>query len=93
MMMSTTAVVLGGASTGDASASVAGDFEYTVDYVDWWGDERVVQITGYTGPGGEVVIPDAIEGLPVTSIGDYAFMTVMYGPDRSFCPSHPTGLP
>lgn len=32
-----------------------------------------VTITGYTGPGGEVTIPDAIEGLPVTEVGDHAF--------------------
>jgi hypothetical protein len=31
-------------------------------------------ITGYTGPGGTVVIPDRINDVPVTSIGDYAFM-------------------
>ena len=31
-------------------------------------------ITGYTGPGGSVTIPPAIEGLPVTTIGDNAFM-------------------
>lgn len=30
-------------------------------------------LTGYTGPGGDVVIPTAIEGLPVTGIGDSAF--------------------
>ena len=34
----------------------------------------VVEITGYTGPGGSVVIPGMIGGLPVTSIGDGAFM-------------------
>ncbi len=32
-----------------------------------------ITITGYTGPGGAVTIPDTITGLPVTSIGDYAF--------------------
>ena len=30
-------------------------------------------ITGYTGPGGAVVIPDTIGGLRVVVIGDYAF--------------------
>jgi hypothetical protein len=30
-------------------------------------------ITGYTGPGGAVTIPDTINGLPVTSIGENAF--------------------
>ena len=32
-----------------------------------------ITITGYTGPGGAVVIPSATNGLPVTSIGEYAF--------------------
>jgi len=30
-------------------------------------------ITGYTGPGGDVTIPDEMNGLPVTGIGDWAF--------------------
>lgn len=32
-----------------------------------------ITITGYTGPGGAVNIPDSINGLPVTAIGDSAF--------------------
>jgi hypothetical protein len=32
-----------------------------------------VEITGYYGPGGDVVIPSVIDGLPVTSIADNAF--------------------
>lgn len=32
-----------------------------------------VTITGYTGPGGAVTIPSTIAGLPVTSIGAFAF--------------------
>ena len=32
-----------------------------------------ITITGYTGPGGAVTIPSAINGPPVTSIGDDAF--------------------
>src|SRR6266851_1726302 len=32
-----------------------------------------ITITGYSGPGGDVTIPDTITGLPVTSIGDSAF--------------------
>ena len=32
-----------------------------------------ITVTGYTGPGGEVDIPDTIEGLPVTTIGRNAF--------------------
>ena len=34
-----------------------------------------ITITGYTGPGGVVVIPGAIAGLPVTSIGTNAFFS------------------
>ncbi|MBL9172255.1 MAG: leucine-rich repeat domain-containing protein, partial [Verrucomicrobiales bacterium] len=32
-----------------------------------------VTITGYSGPGGAVTIPDTIASLPVTRIGDFAF--------------------
>jgi hypothetical protein len=32
-----------------------------------------VAITGYTGPGGAVVIPSEVNGLPVTGIGGDAF--------------------
>ncbi len=32
-----------------------------------------ITITGYTGPGGPVAIPETINGLPVTRIGDFAF--------------------
>jgi len=36
-------------------------------------DNGTITITGYTGPGDEVFIPDTINGLPVTRIGYYAF--------------------
>jgi hypothetical protein len=49
------------------SATVqAQDFQYSID-------NGQVTITGYSGSGGEVAIPETIEDLPVTSIGDYAF--------------------
>lgn len=32
-----------------------------------------ITITGYTGSGGDVVVPSEVDGLPVTSIGEYAF--------------------
>jgi hypothetical protein len=32
-----------------------------------------ITITGYTGPGGMVIIPDTINDLPVTAIGDWSF--------------------
>lgn len=36
-------------------------------------DGSTVTITGYTGPGGAVVVPDTITNLPVTAIGNFAF--------------------
>jgi hypothetical protein len=36
-------------------------------------NDGAITITGYTGPGGAVTIPSAINGLPVTDIGDDAF--------------------
>ncbi|MBX3732909.1 MAG: leucine-rich repeat protein [Verrucomicrobiae bacterium] len=36
-------------------------------------NEATITITGYTGTGGDVVIPASINGLPVTSIGIHAF--------------------
>ncbi len=42
------------------------DFTYTTNATS-------ATITGYTGPGGNVIIPDIIEGKPVTSIGNSAF--------------------
>jgi hypothetical protein len=35
--------------------------------------DNTITITGYTGPGGAVTIPTAINGLSVTAIGDFAF--------------------
>lgn len=43
-----------------------GDFTYTTDGTN-------VTITGYTGSGGTVAIPDTISNMSVTSIGDRAF--------------------
>ncbi len=42
------------------------------DYVYGWYMQSIF-ITGYKGPGGNVVIPGTIEGLPVTVIWDRAF--------------------
>ncbi len=41
-------------------------FSYTIE-----NDE--VTITGYSGPGGVLLLPDTLEGYPVTAIGDFAF--------------------
>ena len=35
--------------------------------------DNTITITGYTGPGGDVTIPDTINGLLVTRIGTGAF--------------------
>ena len=44
------------------TATVQAQFQYTTS-------GGRITIMGYTGPGGDVVIPDTINGLPVTSIG------------------------
>ena len=48
------------------AAVQAEDYTYTTN-------NGTITITGYTGPGGAVTIPSTINGLPVTSIGDWAF--------------------
>ena len=50
-----------------ASAETSGDFEYSVD-------SGNVKITGYIGSDGSVDIPATIDGKPVTSIGERAFV-------------------
>ena len=47
-------------------ADEAADFEYTIA-------DGACTITKYTGSAAEVVIPETIEGVPVTAIGDSAF--------------------
>ena len=42
------------------------DFKFEID-------EGRVFITGYTGAGGDVVVPSTLGGLPVTNIGYRAF--------------------
>lgn len=54
-----------GIQTASAEAS---DFKYEVS------DNNTITITGYSGPGGDVVIPAEIDGKPVTSVGHRAFM-------------------
>jgi hypothetical protein len=53
-------------ASSSAFADQYGDFTYTVS-------GGAVTITRYTGAGGAVVIPSAINGMPVVSIGSYAF--------------------
>src|SRR5437899_1433502 len=45
----------------------AQDFEYTIA-------NGSITITNYTGPGGNVAIPDTIAGMPVTAIGGQTFL-------------------
>jgi hypothetical protein len=52
-------------------AVVQAQFTYTTK-------NGTITITGYTGPGGAVIIPDTINGLPVTSIGYEAFYNGNY---------------
>ena len=49
-----------------AAPAAQAQFTYTTNY-------GAITITGYTGPGGAVMIPSRITGLSVTSIGDFAF--------------------
>jgi len=48
------------------SATAQAQFEYSTN-------NGAITITRYTGPGGDVTIPNELDGLPVTSIGDVAF--------------------
>ena len=49
-----------------SAAAVQAQFTYTTN-------NGTITITGYTGPGGTVTIPDSIADLPVGTIGDSAF--------------------
>jgi len=48
------------------SATVQAQFNYITN-------NGAITITGYSGPGGNVTIPETVDGLPVTCIGPYAF--------------------
>ncbi len=48
-------------------AAISGDYEYTDN------GDNTCTITAYTGPGGDITIPETLNGLTVTVIGDYAF--------------------
>jgi hypothetical protein len=49
------------------SAAQGQDYQYTIT-------NSVVTITRYTGAGGDVTIPSTLDGFPVTTIGNQAFM-------------------
>lgn len=50
-----------------ALAATSGDYEYTDN------GDGTCTITGYTGAGGDITIPDTLGGLTVIEIGDRAF--------------------
>jgi hypothetical protein len=53
--------------SSQVQAAMDGDYTYTVT-------DATAQITGYTGAGGVVTVPSALGGVPVTNIGDDAFV-------------------
>ena len=55
-------------SVSASEAWAFGDFEYKVN------DNDNIEITKYIGSGGDVVIPDTIDGKNVISIGKKAFV-------------------
>jgi hypothetical protein len=59
---------VGGTSTEVSATTLPPPPPYT-----YTTNNGAITITGYTGPGGAVTIPDTINGLPVTAIGSGAF--------------------
>jgi hypothetical protein len=55
-------------STTASADIMSGDFTYTIG-----GDSLVANITGYSGEGGDIIIPSTLDGFPVAAIGDKAF--------------------
>jgi len=55
--------------TGSLTAFAAQSGDYTYETV----NDETATITGYTGAGGNVIIPDTLGGYPVTIIGEGAF--------------------
>jgi fibronectin type 3 domain-containing protein len=60
-----TFLVLG---VGAGTALQEGDYTYSVQ-----GNPLVATVTGYTGPGGDIIIPSTLGGYPVVHIGIDAF--------------------
>ena len=48
-------------------AETSDEFQYTLL------DDGTAEITGYTGPGGNLVLPETLDGYSVTSVGNEAF--------------------
>ena len=51
-------------------------FSARAQFVYFTNADNTICITGYTGADDSVVIPETIDNLPVSSIGDYAFESV-----------------
>jgi hypothetical protein len=62
-----------------------GDYTYTTN-------NGTITITRYMGPGGAVIIPSAINGYPVTSIGSTMFFSSHSSPSSVTIPNSVTGI-
>ena len=76
--------VLGLGMTTASAESYYGNFEYTIS-------NGEVTITLYDNSETEVIIPHEIEGHPVTSIGEYAFLNC-YSPETIIIPDSVTTI-
>lgn len=56
-------------SMNKAYADMPSEFTYTVN-------NSMATITGYTGSSKDIIIPEEIEGYPVTGIGNEAFRSL-----------------
>ena len=68
IVMSTATFTVVDLSAGSVSAVTSGDYDYQLI-----NNDTAVEITGYHGSGGSVVIPSVIDDLPTVVIGDNAF--------------------
>jgi BspA type Leucine rich repeat region (6 copies)/Carboxypeptidase regulatory-like domain/Bacterial Ig-like domain len=68
IMMSAATFTVVDLSAGSVSAVTSGDYDYQLI-----NNNTAVEITGYNGLGGSIVIPSEIDNLPTLIIGDNAF--------------------
>jgi len=59
--------------SANQTTTAVGTYVAVFNGLNYTTNNGAITITGYTGPGGAVTIPDTINGLPVTSIGEEAF--------------------
>ena len=62
-----------------------------VDYFTYQTNNSCIVITGYSGPDGDLVIPAIINGMPVTSFADFAFVS-HYGLTSVLIPNTVTNI-